>query len=93
MEHYKLKLSLPTACELFPLDCQNRRLYERLRHYVGGITNVEMRDELDLLSYTRRLSDIREKLAPLGATIGKKHLGHGVFNYFLEPLTAERKAA
>lgn len=71
----------PRPGEIFPADNQDRRLYERLVR--GPVTNAEMRDQLRLLSYTRRLSDIREKL-PYGWTIKKEHQGEGVFLYRLE---------
>lgn len=72
---------LPRPDDLFSSDCQDYRLYERLTR--GAISNAEMRDELRLLSYTRRLSDLREKLHPLGWTISKQHAGNGVFVYSL----------
>ena len=82
MTQTDLNFSLPSLAELFPTDCQDRRLYQRLLE--GGITNAEMRDELRLLSYTRRLSDLREKLKPHGYTINKYWRGNGVFIYRLE---------
>lgn len=72
---------LPRPEELFPAQNQSRRLYESLVR--GPVTNAEMRDRLRLLSYTRRLSDIREKL-PDGWTIKKEHQGDGAFSYRLE---------
>ena len=82
MEQHILNFTAPTPGELFTGENQDRRLYERL--LTGAITNAEMRDELRLLSYTRRLSDLREKLAPFGMTVKKKHLGNGVFEYSLK---------
>lgn len=73
---------LPHPDEIFPADNQDRRLYQRMIR--GEITNAEMRDQLHLLSYTRRLSDLREKLHPHGYTIKKQHQGEGVFVYRLE---------
>jgi hypothetical protein len=73
---------LPRPAELFPSDNQDRRLYRRM--LCGPVTNAQMRDELRLLSYTRRLTDLREKLHPHGVTIKKKHQGDGVFSYRLE---------
>lgn len=73
---------LPRPDELFPTHNQPRRLYERM--LCGPISNAEMRDQLLLLSYTRRLSDIREKLYPHGWTIHKEHAGNGVFLYGLK---------
>ena len=73
---------LPRPEEIFPTDCQDRRLFERM--ILGPVSNAQMRDELRLLSYTRRLSDIREKLYPHGLTIKKEHHGNGVFVYSLK---------
>lgn len=73
---------LPRPEEIFPTRNQSRSLYERMIR--GPITNAEMRDQLRLLSYTRRLSDLREKLYPHGWTIKKEHHGDGVFVYRLE---------
>jgi hypothetical protein len=88
MSQLNLNFTAPSPDEIFPGDNQDRRLYQRLLQ--GGLTNAQMRDELRLLSYTRRLSDLREKLAPHGMTINKKHLGKGVYQY---QLTTEREAA
>lgn len=73
---------IPRPEEIFPAQNQDRRLYERM--LLGPVSNAQMRDELRLLSYTRRLSDIREKLTPHGFTIKKEHQGDGVFIYSLE---------
>jgi hypothetical protein len=40
------------------LTPQSQRLLERLK--LGEITNVQMRDELRLLSYTRRLFEVKK---------------------------------
>ena len=81
LEQAAFNFQAPRPDEIFPGDNQDRRLYQRLLE--GAITNAEMRDQLRLLSYTRRLSDLRERLAPHGMTITKKHLGDGVFQYSL----------
>ena len=73
---------LPRPEELFPAQNQDRRLFERM--ILGPVSNVQMRDELRLLSYTRRLSDLREKLFPYGLIIRKEHHGNGVFVYSIE---------
>ena len=73
---------IPRPEEIFPAQNQDRRLYERM--LLGPVSNAQMRDELRLLSYTRRLSDIREKITPHGLTIRKEHQGNGVFVYSLE---------
>ena len=79
MEQSTLNFSPPK------LTPQSQRLYERLR--IAPITNAAIRDELRLLSYTRRLSDIREVL-PSNQRIEKKWLGHGIFEYSLKTLNA-----
>lgn len=81
MNQASLNFDYPEA-NLFPYGSQQRNLYEALT--CGPVTNAEMRDQLRLLSYTRRLSDIREKLFPHGLTIRKEHQGNGVFVYSLE---------
>jgi len=77
VEQAALNFNRPKPHELFPSDCQDRRLYERL--LLGPISNVQMRDDLRLLSYTRRLSTLREK----GIKIKKQHIRDGVFEYSL----------
>lgn len=88
MNQASLNFDYPEA-NLFPYGSQQRNLYEALTR--GPVTNAEMRDQLRLLSYTRRLSDLREKLHPLGWAIKKEHRGNGVFAYSLEKI--ERIAA
>jgi len=63
------------------LTPQAQKLYERL--LVAPITNAAIRDELRLLEYRRRLSDIREIL-PNNQRIEKKWLGNGVFEYSIK---------
>ena len=87
MTQTAFNFDLPPVHELFPTDCQDRRLFERF--LLGGITNYEMRDDLKLLSYTRRISDLREKLKPYGWTINKYWQGNGVFIYKLEQIQRE----
>lgn len=62
------------------LTPQSQRLLARLM--IAPITNAEMRDDLRLLSYTRRLYEVKRAVAPY-RTIAKKHLGHGIFEYRL----------
>lgn len=69
MEQIELNFQHPT------LTPQSQRLLERLM--VAPLTNAEMRDELRLLSYTRRLSDLRDA----GYTIKKEYVGNGLFKY------------
>jgi hypothetical protein len=60
---------------------QSQRLYERL--LLKPITNHEMRDELKLLSYTRRIFEVRKAIGP-EKTIRKMHMGKGVYEYRIE---------
>ena len=57
------------------LSPQCQKLYDRLM--IAPLTNAQMRDELRLLSYTRRLSDLRDA----GYTIKKEYIGEGLFRY------------
>jgi hypothetical protein len=59
------------------LTPQSKRLLDRLM--IAPLTNAQMRDELRLLSYTRRLSDLREA----GYHIKKEYIGDGLFRYSL----------
>jgi hypothetical protein len=61
-----------TAPTLTP---QSKRLLDRLM--IAPLTNAQMRDELRLLSYTRRLSDLRDA----GIKIKKEYIGDGLFRY------------
>lgn len=63
------------------LTPQSQRLFERLLS--GPITNCEMRDQLRLLSYTRRIFEVKKAIEP-DRTIAKRHIGNGVFEYRLE---------
>jgi len=60
------------------LTPQSQRLLDRLS--ISPMTNAQMRDELRLLSYTRRLSDLRDA----GIKIKKSYIGDGLFLYSLE---------
>ncbi|PKN20916.1 MAG: hypothetical protein CVU71_03815 [Deltaproteobacteria bacterium HGW-Deltaproteobacteria-6] len=54
---------LPRPGSFFRWGSQNYQVYERL--LAGGITSAEMH-KLNFLSHTKRISDVREKLNPLG---------------------------
>jgi hypothetical protein len=62
------------------LTPQSQRLLDRLK--MGPITNCDMRDQLSLLSYTKRLSEVRRAVHP--KEIVKRHLGNGVYEYRLQ---------
>jgi len=59
------------------LTPQAQRLYERLR--ISPITNAQIRDELGLLGYTRRLTEIRRWLGT--EEIKKTWMGNGIYRY------------
>jgi hypothetical protein len=63
------------------LTPQSQRLLDRLM--LSPITNAEMRDELRLLSYTRRIYEVKKAIEP-DKTISKKHLGHGIYQYSIK---------
>jgi len=54
---------LPRPGAFFRYGSQNYRIYEKL--LAGGITSDEMRRDC-ILSHTKRISDIRERLLVLG---------------------------
>ena len=60
------------------LTPQAQRLKDRM--LAGPITNVEMRDDLRLLSYTRRLFEVKKNVEP-EMTVVKKYIGKGIFEY------------
>lgn len=59
------------------LSPQCQKLYDRLLK--GSITNYEMRDDLRLLSYTRRMTDLKQA----GIEWTKEYKGNGIFEYSL----------
>lgn len=60
------------------LSPQCQKLYNRLLQ--GSITNAQIRDELRLLEYRRRFTDLREK----GIQTEKRSLGNGLYEYSLK---------
>ena len=81
MNQPELKFDVPQPGELFKYGSQNYNLYQALLEH-GSVTNVGMRD-LFILSHTRRISDLREKLKPYCMDVKKEFVGHGVFTYRL----------
>jgi hypothetical protein len=74
----------PSPDELFNNPrSQNYRLYDRL--LVGPVTNEEIssRDGLHLLSYARRISEVRRKLRPLNWDIKAYRVTGSLFAYQL----------
>jgi len=57
----------------FPPKTQNGRLYARLTQ--GAVANHEIVNDLGILKYTSRISDVREAIAPLGVIIHAQHMG------------------
>jgi len=86
MSQTELKFNVPQPGELFKYGSQNYQLYEALLTR-GSLTNVGMRD-LFILSHTRRISDLREKLKPYCMDVKKELVGHGVFAYRLTGIKA-----
>jgi hypothetical protein len=68
----------PKPNELFKPDSQNYKIYEELLQ--GGITNVEISKKY-VLSHTRRISDIREKLKPYLLNVKAERITKGTFLY------------
>ena len=78
MEQQTIRFNVPQPDELFKPGTQNNRLFKALLN--GGITNVGMCD-LFILSYTRRLSDIREAIKPFCLDVTKERVGGGIYAY------------
>lgn len=79
MNQQTLKFNIPQPGELFKVGTQCYYLYEALLEQ-GSITNVGMRD-LFILSHTRRISDLREKLRPYLLDVKKEKVSGGVYSY------------
>lgn len=65
------------------LTPQSQRLLDRLK--LGPITNCDMRDQIHLISHTRRIYEVRQAVRP--KEIVKRHLGNGVYEYCLKEVT------
>ena len=74
----ELNFTLPRPADLFKPGTQDYRLYERL--LAGTITNAQIIDELRIFSYTRRLSDLREK----GINVKATRVRESLFKYEIE---------
>jgi hypothetical protein len=74
-EQAEMNFSLPRPVDLFKPGTQDYRLYERL--LAAPITNAQIIDELRIFSYTRRLSDLREK----GINVKATRVRESLFKY------------
>jgi hypothetical protein len=73
---------LPKPEGLFDYGTQNRTIYKLLYH--GGANAVEIAKASGSLTHSRRISDIREALAPSGWTVMSKRLtGKRIYFYWL----------
>ena len=84
MEQLAINFNYPAPGELFHYGTQDYILYERLM--AGGITNVEMVDELRIFAYTRRICDIKEALFKFNLGIKKERVRGKVYLYKLVKL-------
>jgi hypothetical protein len=81
MTQTTLTFNKPQPHELFKKGSQDFRIYERL--LVAPLTNAEIIDELRVFSYTRRISDLREKLKPYLMDVKATRIREGLFEYKL----------
>lgn len=73
---------LPKPGQLFDYGTQNYIIYDLL--YRGGADAVEITKVSGSLTHSRRISDIREVLAPHGFTVMSKRLsGKRIYFYWL----------
>ncbi len=80
----------PRPDELFAYGTDLYQMYELLYH--GGMTSLEA--QKISMTHTRRISDIRIKLASRNWTVNKhKITGQKIFLYKLEQFAAEQAAA
>lgn len=81
MEQTAIRFNKPHPGELFKPGSQDYRIYERL--LAAPLTNSEIIDELRVFSYTRRISDLREKLKPYCMDVKATRIKDGLFEYKL----------
>jgi len=65
------------------LSPQCQKLYDRLM--VGSLRTDQMRDELRLISHTKRISELKRILEP-EMTIEKNYIGNGLFEYKIKQI-------
>lgn len=68
----------------FSPGSQNRRLLERLMR--GPILNHEIRDNLNILNHSARISDVRKVAREHGYDVPKERIVRRVYQYRLAPL-------
>lgn len=76
----------PRPGELFKYGSQQYKVYEGL--LAGGITSVEIQ-KMNILSHTRRISDIREKLKPYLMDVEAVRQSGRIYLYKLKGVKAE----
>ena len=76
-------LKYPKPSELFTPGTHNFRIYERL--LIAPLTNEQIsdKDDLHILAYSRRITDIREALEPFLFGIKTERVNKGLFKYSL----------
>ena len=89
-EQTEMIFSLPRPAEL-KITPQERKLYARL--LVGGLRTDDVREETELIHYSRRFTSIRRALVEYGWTISKRYCGNRIWEYFLEQLEQINKQA
>lgn len=65
----------------FHKDSQNYRLLEML--IAGPVFNVEISKKIGSINHTRRISDIRRKIRPLGLDVVAEKIQRGLYLYRL----------
>ena len=83
MEQGTFNFDKPQPHDLFKSGSQCYMIYEGL--LAGELTNVEIQ-KMFVLSHTRRIADIREKLKPYLMGIKKTRLRGGIYSYSLTGL-------
>ena len=82
MNQPALNFTAPKPGELFDFQTQNYKIYDLLYH--GGADAVGITKTSGSMTHSRRISDIREALAPHGWTVMSKRLpGKRIYFYWL----------
>lgn len=80
----------PDPHALFKAGTQDYRLYDRLLH--GPITSRQIVEELNILNYTGRLSDVRAALRPYLITLEARRVEGSLYDYRLKDGNEEMAA-